>query len=107
MKRIQHSLLYFFKVATYPARKKSTTSILSCSFFQSILFTVFLFSFFNSNANTYYVATNGNNNNPGTINSPFATWEHLTTVLVAGDIAYIRGGTYRSAKPAGSDVRCK
>jgi len=47
---------------------------------------------------TYYVATNGNDNNLGTIGSPFATWEKLNSVLQAGDIAYIRGGTYRSAR---------
>ena len=48
--------------------------------------------------NTYYVATNGNDANAGTISSPFATWEKLATVLVAGDIAYIRGGTYTIGK---------
>ena len=55
------------------------------------------------NANTYYVATNGSDSNPGTIGSPFATWGKLSSVLVAGDIAYIRGGTYRSKSPASAN----
>jgi uncharacterized repeat protein (TIGR02059 family) len=45
---------------------------------------------------TYYVATTGSDNNSGTLSSPFATWGKLSSVLVAGDIAYIRGGTYRT-----------
>jgi len=49
-----------------------------------------------ANATTYYVATNGNNSSAGTITAPFATIEKLNSVLKPGDIAYIRGGTYRS-----------
>lgn len=45
---------------------------------------------------TYYVSTSGNDSNPGTIGSPFASWAKLNSVLVAGDTAYIRGGTYQS-----------
>ncbi|MEO6490943.1 MAG: T9SS type A sorting domain-containing protein [Ferruginibacter sp.] len=56
---------------------------------------------FISNATTYYVATNGNNSNPGTISAPFATISKLS-IMVAGDIAYIRGGTYRTIAGAGS-----
>lgn len=59
-----------------------------------------------SNAKIYYVATNGNNSNAGTIAAPFATWEKLSSVMIAGDIAYIRGGTYRTTKGAGGGVHC-
>ncbi len=45
-------------------------------------------------ASTYYVATNGNDNNPGTISLPFATWQKGATVALPGDIVYIRGGVY-------------
>jgi Right handed beta helix region len=55
-----------------------------------------------SYAETYYVATNGSNSNAGTINAPFATIDKLSSVMVAGDIAYIRGGTYRTTGNAGS-----
>jgi len=43
---------------------------------------------------TYYVATNGNDSNPGTISQPFASWQKGFDVAQAGDIVYIRGGTY-------------
>src|SRR5262245_26531982 len=45
-------------------------------------------------AATYYVATNGNNSNPGTIGSPFLTIAKGLSVLSAGDTLYIRAGTY-------------
>jgi hypothetical protein len=43
---------------------------------------------------TYYVATNGNDNNPGTITQPFATWQKGFDMAKAGDLVYIRGGIY-------------
>jgi autotransporter-associated beta strand protein/parallel beta-helix repeat protein len=42
----------------------------------------------------YYVATNGADTNSGTIASPFATVQRAQTAASAGDIVYIRGGTY-------------
>lgn len=58
---------------------------------------------------TYYVATNGNDSNPGTnIAQPFATPQKaVTATLAPGDIIYIRGGNYAlSAKvsPGSSKV---
>jgi uncharacterized repeat protein (TIGR02059 family) len=47
-----------------------------------------------ANAANYYVATNGNDNNPGTIDKPFFTLNKAWTVVAAGDIVYMRGGTY-------------
>jgi len=55
---------------------------------------------------TYYVSTSGNDNNPGTLAAPFATWGKLSGVLKAGDIGYIRGGTYRSAVGANASIHC-
>lgn len=55
-----------------------------------------------ANANTYYVSPTGSDSNPGTITAPFATCEKLSSVLKAGDIAYVRGGTYRVNKSASS-----
>jgi hypothetical protein len=58
---------------------------------------------------TWYVATGGNNSNPGTIGSPFLTIAKGLSVMAAGDILYIRGGTYTAtidssvqAPPSGS-----
>ncbi len=43
---------------------------------------------------TYYVALNGNDDNPGSLESPFGTFDHAIRVAVAGDTIYARGGTY-------------
>jgi parallel beta-helix repeat protein len=53
-------------------------------------------------ANTYYIATDGDDANPGTFAEPWATVEHITGNVSAGDLVYIRGGTYTSAEPATS-----
>jgi hypothetical protein len=44
---------------------------------------------------TYYVATNGNNSNPGTLSSPWKTIQKAANAAGAGDTVYVRGGTYR------------
>ena len=45
-------------------------------------------------AATYYVATTGNNSNPGTSSKPWKTVAYATSKMVAGDTTYVRGGTY-------------
>ena len=47
-------------------------------------------------ATNYYVAVNGNDNNSGTLNKPWATWEKAftSTLVNAGDTVFIRGGVY-------------
>jgi uncharacterized repeat protein (TIGR02059 family) len=47
-----------------------------------------------ANGSTYYVSTTGNDSNPGTIASPWATWQYAFNKLSAGDVLYIRGGIY-------------
>jgi autotransporter-associated beta strand protein len=43
----------------------------------------------------YYVATNGNDSTGnGSITTPYATLAHAVGVVSAGDIVYVRGGTY-------------
>ncbi|MBO9610934.1 MAG: carbohydrate binding domain-containing protein, partial [Paenibacillaceae bacterium] len=42
----------------------------------------------------YYVATNGNDSNPGTLASPFLTVQKAASVAIAGDTVNIRAGTY-------------
>jgi len=49
-----------------------------------------------SEAATYYVATDGNNANPGTESRPFLTLTKGVSVLQAGDTLSIRAGTYAS-----------
>ncbi len=53
-------------------------------------------------ATDYYVATTGDDSNPGTLDEPFATLQKGADVAVAGDTVYIRGGTYGIVTPATS-----
>jgi len=46
------------------------------------------------NATTYYVATSGNDSNPGTEFSPFQTIKKGVSSLSAGDTLYVKSGTY-------------
>ena len=45
-------------------------------------------------ATDYYMATNGNNANSGTLASPFASLHAFNNVAQPGDVLYVRGGTY-------------
>lgn len=55
---------------------------------------------------TYYVSPSGNDNNSGSINAPFANWSKLSSVMVAGDMAYIRGGTYHTSVGSAAWQHC-
>lgn len=71
---------------------------------KKLISVVFLFTSVIMSAATYYVAPNGNNNNPGTITQPWATWQKGFSSLSAGDILYIRGGTYTGMYGPGHGV---
>ena len=43
---------------------------------------------------TYYVATNGNDANPGTADLPWATIQKAATTVIAGDTVIVKPGTY-------------
>ena len=78
----------------------------------AMTFAMFCFGFLHADvasAATYYVATNGNDANPGTQSQPFQTVQKGISVLQAGDTLYLRGGTYaatidvnRQTIPAGT-----
>ncbi|MBB4080687.1 hypothetical protein GGR28_003322 [Lewinella aquimaris] len=61
--------------------------LLTLSFLLTTLVTLF--------ATDYYVATDGDDDNPGTREAPFRTIAKASSVLQAGDVCLIRGGTYR------------
>lgn len=64
-----------------------------------ILLIIFAFLSLTANSQSrYYMATTGNDTNPGTFESPRKTIESAITLLSAGDTLSIRGGTYRSEK---------
>lgn len=43
---------------------------------------------------TFYVATTGNDSNPGTISSPWLTIQHAANTATAGATVYVLGGVY-------------
>jgi parallel beta-helix repeat protein len=45
----------------------------------------------------YYVAPNGNDNNPGTLTSPWRTLSKAAEMIEPGVLVYLRGGIYREA----------
>ncbi|MFP5246473.1 MAG: right-handed parallel beta-helix repeat-containing protein, partial [Thermoanaerobaculia bacterium] len=47
-----------------------------------------------ANAATYYVATSGNDANPGTLAAPFKTIKKAASMTTAGDQVLVRGGVY-------------
>jgi hypothetical protein len=60
-----------------------------------IILLLFLISTLYLNATTYYITPTGSNSNSGTsIGSAWATWQYGMTHIVAGDVLYIRNGTY-------------
>lgn len=64
---------------------------------KKIIFTI-LFSFINFlliHASVFYVAPNGTDTNPGSINMPFATIQKAQDAVKPGDTIYIRGGAYQ------------
>jgi parallel beta-helix repeat protein len=58
----------------------------------------------NTTGNTYYVATNGSDSNPGTQINPFRTLARAVSALKPGDTLYVRGGTYRESLYCGINV---
>src|SRR5215475_12883312 len=60
----------------------------------------------NAVAPNYYVATDGSDGNPGTLDQPFQTIQKAGSVVVAGDTVYVRAGTYReTVTPARSGTQ--
>jgi hypothetical protein len=47
-----------------------------------------------ASAATFYVATSGDDENPGSIERPFASIQRAQDAVAPGDTVYIRGGTY-------------
>jgi Right handed beta helix region/Protein of unknown function (DUF1565) len=47
--------------------------------------------------NTYYVATNGNDGNPGTQTQPFRTIQKAANIVNPGDTVVVRDGTYQTS----------
>ena len=67
----------------------------NCSFrVLPVILLAFVLLYSKSFSAVYYVATNGNDNNQGTLQSPWRTIQHAADVMQPGDVVYIRGGEY-------------
>ena len=44
---------------------------------------------------SHYVSKSGNDNNPGTLNSPWRTIQYAANTVMAGDTVFVRGGVYK------------
>lgn len=64
------------------------------NYFSLLIALIITFSSFFASAATYYIAPTGSDNNNGSITTPFATLNKAWTVVAAGDLVYMRGGTY-------------
>ena len=63
--------------------------------FMNNYFTIFmLFITYSIQANTYYVATNGNNSGQGTESQPWKTIQKAANTITAGDTVFIKAGVY-------------
>jgi Right handed beta helix region len=51
-----------------------------------------------AHAATYYVATYGNDSDPGTEKEPWVTVAHAVTTMNAGDTTYVKRGTYNEGR---------
>ena len=63
-----------------------------------IFFTLFVFILLlatNTFATTYYVATTGDNSNPGTKANPWRTVSYATSYISSGDMVIVKGGIYK------------
>jgi hypothetical protein len=45
----------------------------------------------------FYVSGTGEDTNPGTLAEPWRTVQHAANVAIAGDVVYVRGGTYHES----------
>ena len=64
-------------------------------FFLTVTLVLFFSLAVNAFSATYYVATTGNNGNPGTEAHPWATLSYAASNISSGDKVIVRGGTYK------------
>jgi uncharacterized protein (TIGR03437 family) len=51
-----------------------------------------------ASADTFYVAANGNNNNPGNAAQPWATLQYAVDAIASGDTIIVRAGTFAGCR---------
>ena len=73
---------------------KTAKSFYWGSFFLFVILSLTFLTSMSVSATVYYVATDGNDGNPGTEALPWQTIQKAAKTMVAGDTVYIRSGTY-------------
>jgi hypothetical protein len=74
--------------------KREVTSKLNLIGISTVVLLLFLCLAPLAQATDFYVATNGDDADPGTLAQPFATIQKAADTVGAGDTVYIRGGSY-------------
>ena len=71
-------------------------------------FVALFFSVTDARAGEYFVAVDGEDDNPGSWRRPFGTIQKAADLMKPGDTCYVRGGVYRQAlSPKCSGTRGK
>ncbi len=60
---------------------------------------------FSSSGDVFYISPNGSDSNDGSENSPFKTFSHAIKRLSAGDILYVKGGSYHQQIELPSELK--
>jgi len=50
--------------------------------------------YFDAEGNTFYIALDGDDANDGSLEHPWASFDHALPLLEPGDVLYVRGGDY-------------
>ena len=87
--RVISLLMYYFRYRTVPM------GVMSMKFSDALLVLLTCVSAaFGQMNSSFYVATNGNDSNPGTQMAPWRTIQHAADTARAGSTVYVRGGIY-------------
>jgi parallel beta helix pectate lyase-like protein len=85
---------YFVKVVAVATRRARSSSRKTRWLAMCFLFCSTTLLALPAQGSTYYVSTGGNDNNSGTISSPWRTIQHAANTVKAGDTVYARAGVY-------------
>ena len=86
--RVISLLMYYFRYRTY------SMGVMSMKFSTLLVLLTCVSVAFGQMNSSFYVATTGNDSNPGTQMAPWRTIQHAADTARAGSTVYVRGGIY-------------